>query len=587
MSRPASQLEHGAATDGVATDGAATGDAPHPELSHTQPAIQRFPSDAGGASAEASAPAAQVEAASASTEAAAHAPAAVETPAPVLIVEDSVVKLEPGQMRKSEFLAQLRTQVCSTAEDALSGTLWSAVGCPWVDRWFNYYSDRDSQQVQSAVHRYAPETVGITTASELIPVICGRVRRAIVVWSVSGKMNEDVPTGLPLAGVGEEGGESNPASGNVWMKEREGASGDSQGSRVNEGQLGSGRALEGGVRRQLESAYGEDFSRVRVHTDSNAAGLSASLEARAFTVGEDIAFGGDEYKPGTPVGDALIAHELAHVVQQRSGTATEAAAQKGATEQGGMEEDADQAAVRAIVSIWGGARSGLANVAGRSMPSLRSGLRLQRCGNNKTDQKKGTLLEDYAAKFPDAAELIRKSEPAMAVVTEAEAAGAKFGGYSLEGPGKDDWPYTMYGKVYVPQSQTDKIIAMRDFIFELTNAMHAPLYAELSKQAVKGAAGTLTAKEFARRIVEQEVEGMLRLGKVWFETKKGLGGGAELDKYDEEFFLSKYKDFTDGKKTKEDIVKEVLASAYVGGSAKGVTIEQNYINEYNRLSSGK
>jgi hypothetical protein len=66
----------------------------------------------------------------------------------------------------------------------------------------------------------------------------------------------------------------------------------------------------------MSSAFGYDFSGVRVHTGTKAASVATELNARAFTVGRDIAFGAGEYQPGTPIGDALIAHELAHVVQQ-------------------------------------------------------------------------------------------------------------------------------------------------------------------------------------------------------------------------------------------------------------------------------
>jgi hypothetical protein len=56
---------------------------------------------------------------------------------------------------------------------------------------------------------------------------------------------------------------------------------------------------------------------VRVHTDENAAALTRAVAARAFTVGSDIFFSSGEYQPQTPAGAELIAHEAAHVVQQR------------------------------------------------------------------------------------------------------------------------------------------------------------------------------------------------------------------------------------------------------------------------------
>jgi len=66
----------------------------------------------------------------------------------------------------------------------------------------------------------------------------------------------------------------------------------------------------------FESRMGADFSNVRIHTDSNAAQTSDSLQAKAFTVENNIAFNKGQYQPGTDEGRHLIAHELTHVVQQ-------------------------------------------------------------------------------------------------------------------------------------------------------------------------------------------------------------------------------------------------------------------------------
>jgi len=79
---------------------------------------------------------------------------------------------------------------------------------------------------------------------------------------------------------------------------------------------GGGQALPDNDRQFFESRMGQDFSNVRIHTDSNAAQTSDSLQAKAFTVGSDIAFGAGEYQPGTDAGRHLMAHELTHVVQQ-------------------------------------------------------------------------------------------------------------------------------------------------------------------------------------------------------------------------------------------------------------------------------
>jgi Domain of unknown function (DUF4157) len=80
---------------------------------------------------------------------------------------------------------------------------------------------------------------------------------------------------------------------------------------------GPGKALEPHTCAFMESRFGHDFSKVRVHTDSAAAASAKSLNARAYTVGRDIAFAA-EYASAVH-GGWLLAHELAHVVQQHAG----------------------------------------------------------------------------------------------------------------------------------------------------------------------------------------------------------------------------------------------------------------------------
>jgi hypothetical protein len=79
---------------------------------------------------------------------------------------------------------------------------------------------------------------------------------------------------------------------------------------------GGGSSLDGGVADRLTPSLG-DLSDVRVHTDDTADRLNRSVSARAFATGTDVYFAKGEYSPGSADGDKLIAHELAHVVQQR------------------------------------------------------------------------------------------------------------------------------------------------------------------------------------------------------------------------------------------------------------------------------
>jgi hypothetical protein len=79
--------------------------------------------------------------------------------------------------------------------------------------------------------------------------------------------------------------------------------------------------LDASTRSFMERRLGHQFSAVRVHADGEAAARAEALSARAFTRGRDIFFGAGQYDPTVASGQALIAHELAHVVQQETGAA--------------------------------------------------------------------------------------------------------------------------------------------------------------------------------------------------------------------------------------------------------------------------
>lgn len=86
-----------------------------------------------------------------------------------------------------------------------------------------------------------------------------------------------------------------------------------------EGQLshlqGGGRQMPAGLQNMMERGFNRDFSQVRLHTDSEAASLSSSIHAKAFTHGNDIYFNQGQFSPNTSEGQTLMAHELTHVVQ--------------------------------------------------------------------------------------------------------------------------------------------------------------------------------------------------------------------------------------------------------------------------------
>jgi hypothetical protein len=82
---------------------------------------------------------------------------------------------------------------------------------------------------------------------------------------------------------------------------------------------GRGSPLMATARGFFERRFGYDFGDVRIHGGADAAASARSLGARAYTFGSDIVFGAGEYSPGSQRSQALLAHELAHVVQQEGG----------------------------------------------------------------------------------------------------------------------------------------------------------------------------------------------------------------------------------------------------------------------------
>ena len=80
-----------------------------------------------------------------------------------------------------------------------------------------------------------------------------------------------------------------------------------------------GQELPLAVRQLMEPRFGHDFRDVRVHADAAAAHAARAVSARAYTLGREVVFGDGQFVPDSAAGQRLIAHELAHVVQQRDG----------------------------------------------------------------------------------------------------------------------------------------------------------------------------------------------------------------------------------------------------------------------------
>ena len=131
-----------------------------------------------------------------------------------------------------------------------------------------------------------------------------------------------------------------------------------------------GKPLPVHVRQKMESRFGEDFRGVRIHEGSSAAETAQRMEARAYTVGRDIVFDRGEYAPELDSGSRLLAHELAHVVQQ----SRTSGARSGAAETPALEASAEKAATAtantaAPVAVAGSAPAGVARAPKKKPPN--------------------------------------------------------------------------------------------------------------------------------------------------------------------------------------------------------------------------
>jgi Domain of unknown function (DUF4157) len=82
---------------------------------------------------------------------------------------------------------------------------------------------------------------------------------------------------------------------------------------------GGGQPLPRDTRSFFESRMGHDFSHIRIHASNRAAGTAESLQAKAYTLGNNIVFNSGQYAPDSYAGKQLLAHELTHVIQQTNG----------------------------------------------------------------------------------------------------------------------------------------------------------------------------------------------------------------------------------------------------------------------------
>jgi len=110
---------------------------------------------------------------------------------------------------------------------------------------------------------------------------------------------------------------------------------------VHEVSTSPGQPLDAATRAFMEPRFGQDFSHVRVHADERADRATRAVGAAAYTLGDHIAFASGRYQPSSTSGSRLLAHELAHVVQQQNSTVPHPMLQRTPLETWGGEFEAD------------------------------------------------------------------------------------------------------------------------------------------------------------------------------------------------------------------------------------------------------
>lgn len=287
-----------------------------------------------------------------------------------LLVPDDAPLGDPKQMRVTDFLTSLRLQVTVEVEALLVGTAFQGKDCPWIRYWFDFYATKPADRVERALKKFGgADTADVTTAVGYMKPVTARIATSVVHWRTTGEVT-GIPDGVDPDHPSEPGADRD----DVPVLARAGAAdGTAADLAAGSAMLAAtpGRPLDGDVGVQLASAVGAG-SGVRVHTDEPRV---SALGARAVTLGSHIAFAPGEYDTDSEVGRAVLAHELAHVAQQRSGAADPAAGADPA-----VEDDADRAALGAVSRLVSNGRSWLTEVRQEAVPRLRSGLRLSRCG---------------------------------------------------------------------------------------------------------------------------------------------------------------------------------------------------------------
>ncbi|MEW7289053.1 eCIS core domain-containing protein [Aquimarina sp. 2304DJ70-9] len=348
---------------------------------------------------------------------------------PRFIVEDFEIATH-GQMKKSPFLRSAKDQIKKSVEEELVGSPYSLDQFPYLTSHFQTLNRSSAEEVENKIKEYTVNTESVTSANQYIVLLSGKLREVTSHWLTTGELpsepqelieripeqyrtlgrvnpylmpiwrtGQDITQAISTASeqvidtvvdVGREVGSffGNVGRGVMGLFTKSGDPSGHDPVSVSQ-RLGRGAKFSGGSKSQMESVFGRNFSDVEIHTGSKANNLAGELGARAFTVGNQIGFASNQFKPGTPFGDALLAHELAHVQQQQQGRkSTNLKSPNQLSDNQLMETEADQSAVSVVGKLWGRTNEVIGEIGDFINPNAKSGFGIQSCDTEMiTDER--------------------------------------------------------------------------------------------------------------------------------------------------------------------------------------------------------
>ena len=257
---------------------------------------------------------------------------------PRVLVEDDAVPLA-GEVRKRELIARVEPAIKAAAGDEL-GPMWSTAACPYIAHYIAVYSKRPAADVERFIRRYTGSKAQDIDA--LIGDLVTKVRTGVRYWKQTRQLPPDVAAADPEAAK--------------TAQAYAGANGEAAGAgSVAEvvDSLGQGAPLDAGTEARMGRAFGQAFTDVRIHADAAGSAVASAHGAQALAIGNHVAFASGAYQPGTLEGDALLAHELAHVLQQRDATPSPHRPADARASYDAHEADAEQATGMALASLQG------------------------------------------------------------------------------------------------------------------------------------------------------------------------------------------------------------------------------------------